>query len=78
MTQLKIIVPQIPLSHFSSEEVNTWSSLDSPRVVELFGAVREGPSVVLFMDLKPGRKPEPFHNKSVVCVTHTHTVSHCR
>ncbi|KAM3592702.1 uncharacterized protein V6R79_023785 [Siganus canaliculatus] len=44
---------KIPLSRFSSEEVQTWSALDSPRVVELFGAVREGPSVVLFMDLKP-------------------------
>lgn len=46
---------QIPLSHFSSEEVNTWSALNSPRVVELFGAVRDGLNVVLFMDLKPGK-----------------------
>ncbi|XP_037610447.1 uncharacterized protein LOC119479189 isoform X1 [Sebastes umbrosus] len=44
---------RIPLSHFSSEEVSTWSVLNSPRVVELFGAVREGLNVVLFMDLKP-------------------------
>lgn len=45
---------QVPSSHFSSEEVSTWSALDSARVVELFGAVREGLNVVLFMDLKPG------------------------
>lgn len=46
---------QIPLSHFSSEEVKTWSALNSPRVVELFGAVRDGLNVILFMDLKPGK-----------------------
>ncbi|XP_055005824.1 mitogen-activated protein kinase kinase kinase 14 isoform X2 [Boleophthalmus pectinirostris] len=44
---------RIPISRFSSEEVNTWSAQDSPRIVELFGAVREGPHIVLFMDLKP-------------------------
>uniref|UniRef100_A0A668AK81 Mitogen-activated protein kinase kinase kinase 14b n=1 Tax=Myripristis murdjan TaxID=586833 RepID=A0A668AK81_9TELE len=46
-------VSQERLSHFS-EEVSTWSTLNSPRVVELFGAVREGPNILLFMDLKPG------------------------
>ncbi|TNN03360.1 hypothetical protein fugu_000389 [Takifugu bimaculatus] len=44
---------RVPLGRFSPEEVSTWSVLSSPRVVELFGAVREGPNVVLFMDLKP-------------------------
>nr|XP_057922293.1 mitogen-activated protein kinase kinase kinase kinase 1 isoform X2 [Doryrhamphus excisus] len=44
---------QLPLSRFNQEEVTAWSMLDSPRVVRLFGAVREGPNVVLFMDLKP-------------------------
>ncbi|KAM6896945.1 mitogen-activated protein kinase kinase kinase 14 [Xenentodon cancila] len=44
---------RIPLSHFSSEEVSTWSALNSLRVVELFGAIREGLHAVLFMDLKP-------------------------
>lgn len=44
---------KVPLSRFSSEEVSSWSALDSPRVVELFGAVREGLNMVLFMDLKP-------------------------
>lgn len=45
---------QIALKRFSSEEVGAWSALRSPRVVELFGVVREGPNVLLFMDLKSG------------------------
>ncbi|XP_034049999.1 uncharacterized protein LOC117531074 [Thalassophryne amazonica] len=52
-TGFKCAAKKIPLSHFSREELSTWSALDSPRVVELFGAVREGPNIVLFMDLKP-------------------------
>ncbi|KAL6094402.1 map3k14 [Pungitius sinensis] len=52
-TRFKCAAKRIPASHFSSEEVSTWSALSSPRVVELFGAVREGPNIVLFMDLKP-------------------------
>ncbi|XP_041671927.1 uncharacterized protein LOC121528505 [Cheilinus undulatus] len=52
-TGFKCAAKRIPLSHFSSEEVSTWSALNSPRVVELFGAVRDGINVVLFMDLKP-------------------------
>ncbi|XP_067432448.1 LOW QUALITY PROTEIN: mitogen-activated protein kinase kinase kinase 14 [Thunnus thynnus] len=52
-TGFKCAAKRIPLSHFSREEVNTWSTLNSPRVVELFGAVREGLNVMLFMDLKP-------------------------
>ncbi|XP_076851912.1 mitogen-activated protein kinase kinase kinase 14 [Brachyhypopomus gauderio] len=45
---------KVPLQSFSREEVGTWSVLQNPRVVELFGFVREGPSIILFMDLKPG------------------------
>nr|XP_046232537.1 mitogen-activated protein kinase kinase kinase 14 isoform X2 [Scatophagus argus] len=52
-TGFKCAAKRVPLSHFSGEEVSTWSALDSPRVVELFGAVREGLNIVLFMDLKP-------------------------
>lgn len=34
-------------------------------MVELFGAVREGPNVVLFMDLKPGKSsPQDEANMS--------------
>lgn len=47
---------QIALKRFSSEEVGAWSTLRSPRVVELFGVVREGPNVVLFMDHKSGKQ----------------------
>ncbi|XP_035467482.2 mitogen-activated protein kinase kinase kinase 14 isoform X3 [Scophthalmus maximus] len=52
-TGFECAAKRIPLSHFSREEVSTWSALNSPRVVELFGAVRDGANVVLFMDLKP-------------------------
>jgi hypothetical protein len=47
-------VSQIPLRSFSSEEVGTWSALTSPRVVELFGVVREGSYVILLMEQKCG------------------------
>ncbi|XP_060776977.1 mitogen-activated protein kinase kinase kinase 14 isoform X4 [Neoarius graeffei] len=45
---------RIPLSSFSWKEVETWSRLDSPRVLQLYGAVQEGLNVILFMDLKTG------------------------
>lgn len=52
---------QIALKRFSSEEVGAWSALRSPRVVELFGVVREGPNVLLIMDHKYGEQaPPPF------------------
>ncbi|XP_041717148.2 mitogen-activated protein kinase kinase kinase 14 [Coregonus clupeaformis] len=53
-TGFKCAAKKIPLSHFNCEEVSTWSALNSPGVVKLFGAVREGPYVTLFMDLKTG------------------------
>ncbi|XP_051243152.1 mitogen-activated protein kinase kinase kinase 14 [Dicentrarchus labrax] len=53
-TGFKFAIKKIPLKRFSSEEVGAWSTLRSPRVVELFGVVREGPNVVLFMDHKSG------------------------
>lgn len=51
-----IVFTQIPLKMFISEEVGAWSALKSPRVVELFGVVREGPNVYLFMDQKAGKQ----------------------
>ncbi|XP_077101403.1 uncharacterized protein map3k14b isoform X1 [Siphateles boraxobius] len=45
---------RIPLCSFRWEEVETWSRMESPRVLQLYGAVREGPNVILFMDLKRG------------------------
>ncbi|KAK9534693.1 hypothetical protein VZT92_007123 [Zoarces viviparus] len=53
-TGFKFAVKKIALQRFSSEEVGAWSALRSPRVVELFGVVREGPNVVLIMDQKSG------------------------
>ncbi|XP_036408898.1 mitogen-activated protein kinase kinase kinase 14-like isoform X1 [Megalops cyprinoides] len=53
-TKFTCAAKKIPLKHFSSEEVGSWSALNSPRILELFGAVREGPHVILFMDLKSG------------------------
>ncbi len=49
---------QVPLLSFSSEEVGSWSALQSPQVVDLFGVVREGPSIILFMDLKSSKCSE--------------------
>ncbi|XP_034045758.1 mitogen-activated protein kinase kinase kinase 14 isoform X2 [Thalassophryne amazonica] len=53
-TCFRFAVKKIPLKRFNSEEVGAWSALRSPRVVELFGVVREGPTVVLLMDHKSG------------------------
>ncbi|XP_018557572.1 mitogen-activated protein kinase kinase kinase 14 isoform X1 [Lates calcarifer] len=53
-TGFRFAIKKIALKRFSSEEVGAWSALRSPRVVELFGVVREGPNVLLFMDHKSG------------------------
>ncbi|XP_055366855.1 mitogen-activated protein kinase kinase kinase 14 isoform X2 [Betta splendens] len=53
-TGFKFAVKKMTLKRFSSEEVGAWSALKSPRVVELFGVVREGPNVILLMDQKSG------------------------
>ncbi|XP_031430648.2 uncharacterized protein LOC105901290 isoform X3 [Clupea harengus] len=53
-TGFKCAAKKVPLCSFSWEEVGAWSGLSSPRVLQLFGAVREGPNIILFMDLKTG------------------------
>ncbi|XP_028826607.1 uncharacterized protein map3k14b [Denticeps clupeoides] len=53
-TGFKCAAKKVPLASFSWEEVGTWSGLSSPRVLQLFGAVREGSNIILFMDLKTG------------------------
>ncbi|KAM7387006.1 hypothetical protein PAMA_009571 [Pampus argenteus] len=53
-TDFRFAVKKIALKRFSSEEVGAWSTLRSPRVLELFGVVREGPNVFLLMDRKSG------------------------
>ncbi|XP_018619862.2 mitogen-activated protein kinase kinase kinase 14-like [Scleropages formosus] len=53
-TSFQCAAKKVPLDRFRGEEVGTWSVLNSRRVVELFGAVREGPFVIFFMALKSG------------------------
>eukprot|EP00064_Thunnus_orientalis_P002718 superscaffoldBa00000209_g2725 len=53
-TGFRFAVKKIALKRFNSEEVGAWSALRSPRVLELFGVVREGPNVILLMDHKSG------------------------
>ncbi|CAL8303005.1 unnamed protein product [Merluccius merluccius] len=53
-TGFRFAAKKIALRSFSSEEVGAWSTLTSPRVVELFGVVREGPYVILLMEQKFG------------------------
>ncbi|XP_062847672.1 serine/threonine-protein kinase 10 [Trichomycterus rosablanca] len=55
---------RIPLGSFSWAEVGTWSRLDSPRVLQLYGAVREGLNMVLFMDLKTGSVAQLLKERS--------------
>ncbi|XP_056306116.1 uncharacterized protein LOC130218104 isoform X1 [Danio aesculapii] len=45
---------RIPVCSFGWQEVETWSRMESPRVLQLFGVVREGHNIILFMDLKRG------------------------
>ncbi|XP_021326064.2 mitogen-activated protein kinase kinase kinase 14 isoform X3 [Danio rerio] len=45
---------RIPICSFGWQEVETWSRMESPRVLQLFGVVREGHNIILFMDLKRG------------------------
>ncbi|XP_053194789.1 mitogen-activated protein kinase kinase kinase 14 [Scomber japonicus] len=53
-TGFKFAVKKVALKMFNSEEVGAWSALRSPRVLELFGVVREGPNVLFLMDHKAG------------------------
>ncbi|XP_039598638.1 mitogen-activated protein kinase kinase kinase 14-like [Polypterus senegalus] len=45
---------KISLDRFRWEEVSSWSALSSPRIVQLFGAVREDSFVTLFMEHMSG------------------------
>ncbi|XP_057673592.1 mitogen-activated protein kinase kinase kinase 14 isoform X2 [Corythoichthys intestinalis] len=53
-TGFKFAVKKIALKRFNSEEASTWSALRSPRILELFGIVRDGPYVFFLMDHKYG------------------------
>ncbi|XP_069761130.1 mitogen-activated protein kinase kinase kinase 14 [Narcine bancroftii] len=45
---------RIHVSKFHSQELLNWSKLNSPRVVPLYGGVREGEMITLFMQLIQG------------------------
>ncbi|XP_077591087.1 mitogen-activated protein kinase kinase kinase 14 [Stigmatopora nigra] len=53
-TGFKFAVKKIALKRFNSEEASTWSALRSPRILELFGIIRDGPYVFFLMDHKSG------------------------
>ncbi|XP_061701409.1 mitogen-activated protein kinase kinase kinase 14 isoform X3 [Syngnathoides biaculeatus] len=53
-TGFEFAVKKIALKRFNSEEASTWSALRSPRILELFGVVRDGPYVFFLMDHKSG------------------------
>ncbi|RXM98221.1 Mitogen-activated protein kinase kinase kinase 14 [Acipenser ruthenus] len=53
-TGFQCAAKRIPLDRFRSEEVSSWSALNSSRIVQLYGAVREDAFVTLFMELKKG------------------------
>lgn len=44
------------MEHFRAEELTTCAAITSPNVVPLYGAVKEGPWVTIFMKLMEGEK----------------------
>lgn len=44
---------------FRAEELTSCAGLASPRIVPLYGAVKEGPWVNIFMELLEGKEPGP-------------------
>lgn len=49
-------VLQVQLEHFRAEELTTCAAVSSPSVVPLYGAVKEGPWVTIFMKLMEGEQ----------------------
>lgn len=47
---------QVQVEHFRAEELTTCAAITSPKVVPLYGAVKEGPWVTIFMKLMEGEK----------------------
>lgn len=50
---------QVRLEVFRAEELMACAGLSSPRIVPLYGAVREGPWVNIFMELLEGEEAGP-------------------
>ncbi|NWI92943.1 M3K14 kinase, partial [Pitta sordida] len=53
-TGFQCAAKKVQLEHFRAEELTTCAALTSPRVVPLYGAVKEGPWVTIFMKLMEG------------------------
>nr|XP_033775015.1 mitogen-activated protein kinase kinase kinase 14 [Geotrypetes seraphini]XP_033775016.1 mitogen-activated protein kinase kinase kinase 14 [Geotrypetes seraphini] len=53
-TQFQCAVKKLPFGCFRPEELTTCTGLTSPRVVPVYGAVREGPWIMIFMKLIEG------------------------
>ncbi|XP_030076775.1 mitogen-activated protein kinase kinase kinase 14 [Microcaecilia unicolor] len=53
-TQFQCAAKKLPFGCFRSEELTTCIGLTSPRVVPVYGAVREGPWIMIFMKLIEG------------------------
>lgn len=50
------VSPQVQVEHFRAEELTTCAAVTSPSVVPLYGAVKEGPWVTIFMKLMEGEQ----------------------
>ena len=50
---------QVRLEVFRAEELMACAGLTSPRIVPLYGAVRDGPWVNIFMELLEGKETGP-------------------
>uniref|UniRef100_UPI00398EE83E mitogen-activated protein kinase kinase kinase 14 isoform X2 n=1 Tax=Pristiophorus japonicus TaxID=55135 RepID=UPI00398EE83E len=53
-TDFTCAAKRIHVSNFKPQELLTWSKLNSPRIVPLYGGVREGEMITLFMQLIQG------------------------
>ncbi|XP_009082815.1 PREDICTED: mitogen-activated protein kinase kinase kinase 14 [Acanthisitta chloris] len=53
-TGFQCAAKKVQVEHFRAEELTTCAAVTSPRVVPLYGAVKEGPCVTIFMKLMEG------------------------
>ncbi|KAJ7410931.1 hypothetical protein WISP_105390 [Willisornis vidua] len=53
-TGFQCAAKKVQVEHFRAEELTTCAAVTSPRVVPLYGAVKEGPWVTIFMKLMEG------------------------
>ncbi|XP_041029305.1 mitogen-activated protein kinase kinase kinase 14 [Carcharodon carcharias] len=53
-TEFTCAAKRIHVSNFQPQELLTWSKLNSPRIVPLYGGIREGEMITLFMQLIQG------------------------